>query len=313
MLRRFVLAPALVLAGMTTATQAQVKLEYKYVEGTTSKVKTTVKVHQILNLANMDVETNSDQVLTSVSTTGKRKPDGTLPIESKIESLKVDLSLPGGVNIAFDSANPPSKKDESPLGVVVDIFQALAGSTYTVVLDKQDKVLGVEGTQKLLDKANEINPKAAEALKSRLDVERIKGVFEQEHGNLPPILVREGETWERKEVSDIGGNQTLTFQKRYEYQGTVQKDGTTLDKIGVKALTVKYEMDPNADSPAKVDKSDLKIESSDGTILFDRSLGKVVESNDSTRIKGDMSLSINGMDLPTKLDLTFETSSHLQK
>ena len=36
------------------------------------------------------------------------------------------------------------------------------------------------------------------------------------------------------------------------YSGTVQKDGTTFDKIGVKALSVKYEMDPNADSPAKV-------------------------------------------------------------
>jgi hypothetical protein len=313
MLRRFALTSAVLLAGLTTAAQAQVKLEYKHIEGTTSKVKTASKTHQILSIAGMDIETNSEETVVSSSAVGKRRPDGTLPIEVKIEDLKAQLSLPGGLSLDFDSANPPAKKDDSPIGFVLDIFKAVAGSAYTVTLDKQDKVMGVEGLQKVLDKANDLDPKAAAALKGRLDVERIKDAYEQEHGNLPPILVREGETWERKEVSDIGGGQTLTFQKRYEYQGTVEKDGATLDKIGVKALAVKYDMDANADSPAKVDKSDLHVESSDGTILFDRKLGTVVERKGSTRIKGDMTLTVNGMELPSKLDLSLETGSQLQK
>ena len=58
----------------------------------------------------------------------------------------------------------------------------------------------------------------------------------------------------------------------------------------------------------KEGKSDLAIDSSDGTILFDRESGQVVDSKAVNRIKGDMTLSINGTDLPAKLDLTLDVS-----
>ena len=45
-------------------------------------------------------------------------------------------------------------------------------------------------------------------------------------------------------------------------------------------------MDPNSPSPLKVTKSDLKVESGDGTILFDRDGGKVVSTKGKIHIKG---------------------------
>jgi hypothetical protein len=125
---------------------------------------------------------------------------------------------------------------------------------------------------------------------------------------LPPILVRPGETWDRTEVVDLEGGQSLTFQKRYEYKGPVQKDGKTYDQIAVKATSVVYALDPSANAQAKVDKSDLKVESSEGNILFDRQAGRVVESGAKTRIKGTMSITIMGKEFPDSgLDLTIET------
>jgi len=130
-------------------------------------------------------------------------------------------------------------------------------------------------------------------------------------------LVREGEPWERTETSDISGGQTLTFKKRYEYLGTVTKGGKTLDKIGVKALDVTLKMDPNVEAPAKITKSDLKVESSDGTILFDREAGTAVEHDETYRVKGDMTIviKINGEDkeLPSKIDLTIGSATTLEK
>ena len=41
-----------------------------------------------------------------------------------------------------------------------------------------------------------------EALKDRLDADKIKKAFEIRHDNLPAILVRPGDTWERtQEIS----------------------------------------------------------------------------------------------------------------
>ena len=71
----------------------------------------------------------------------------------------------------------------------------------------------------------------------------------------------------------------------------------------------RYAIDPNADSPLKVLKSDLKIESSEGSLLLDTAAGSVVESKSVTRIKGDILFTANGTELPSKLDLTLDTST----
>ena len=312
MSRKVALASALLVAALSPVARAQVKLEPKFVEGSKQVIDIVTKTHQILTIAGMDVETSAEQEITSTSAVGTRMPDGTLPLVQTIDALKVEMTLPGGMGLSFDSANPPTQKDTSPVGFLRDAVQALAGSSYTIHLDARDKFVSVEGTQAVIDRAADLDPKAADHLKTQLNPETIGREFEQEFEFLPSILVREGDPWEHTQISSIGGGQTLTFAKRYTYEGTVDRDGRTLDKIGVKATEVTYAMDPQAESPVRVDKSDLKIESSEGTILFDRQAGRTVASDAKTRITGDMTLRINETDLPSKLDLTLETHSRVR-
>ena len=93
----------------------------------------------------------------------------------------------------------------------------------------------------------------------------------------------------------------------------VEKDGRKVDKIGITALDVTYKMDPDAKSPLKAVKSDLKIESSKGEMLFDRELGAVIERHDVNRIKGTIDFKANDQDVPGKLDLTYETGMTREK
>jgi hypothetical protein len=74
---------------------------------------------------------------------------------------------------------------------------------------------------------------------------------------------------------------------------------------------VKYSQDPNSRSPLKVIKSDLKVDSSEETILFDREEGCVVNAKSKIRIKGDMTFSYGGMDQPGALELTIEANTEL--
>jgi hypothetical protein len=71
-------------------------------------------------------------------------------------------------------------------------------------------------------------------------------------------------------------------------------------------------MEANAASPAKVTQSNLSVKDSQGTLLFDRQRGVVVEARNTIEIEGDMTLSVNGMDLPLELDLKMETASILK-
>jgi hypothetical protein len=306
MIRRTILVACVSLL-LAPSARAQVKLEYKFKEGHSTKTKVTSKVQQTLTLAGMDIETSADEVIIASSSAGKRADDGTLPVRQTIDSIRVQFTIMGQT-YNYDTADPNAKIELPQLAFVGDVLKALAGSTYTVVLDKSNKVKAVEGGEKVLEKAKDLDPMALETLKDRLEVDRIRREFEKSHANLPTILVREGEPWEQTETDDIGSGQTLTFRRRYEYKGTVQRDGKTLDRIAITALDVKYAMDPDSKSPLKVTKSDLAVDSSKGEMLFDREAGEVVERKGVTRIKGDMDFKINDMDLPGKLDLTLDTT-----
>jgi hypothetical protein len=291
---------------------AQVKLEQKFVEGSQTRYLTTAKSHQILDIGGMKVETQSEEASTIRWTVGTRDPDGSLTVRQTVEAVRAELNLPGGLSLSFDSANPDAKDNNPALTVFRDIYRASVGLEMTFILGKDNRVRDVRDAEKALRKVEELNPAAADQIRNRFDPERLKTAFDQQVGLLPPTLVRKGDTWDRTEVFDIAGGQTLTFQVRSEYLGTVEQNGVTLDKIGTKAQEVTYTLDPKAESPVLVKKSDLMIESSDGTILLDRKKGAVVESRRVDRITGEMTLVVGGKELPTKLDLTLDLATSLQ-
>jgi hypothetical protein len=290
--------------------RAQVKLEYKYPEGTKQTYKSTSKTHQTLTLMGMEIETKQDSTVVKSRTVGKKRSDSTLPIEDKVESLRVEMSFPGG-NLVYDSGDPNVKIDSPQLAFLGDVFKLTSQMDVTIVLDEHHKVKAVEGTEKLIEQADKLEGMAKDVIRSSLEPEKLKAKFVQEHASLPDVLARTGEPWERTEVIDEGG-QTLTFRKKYEYLGTEKKGEKTLDKISSKATTVDLKQDPESQSPLKIAKSDLKIEFSEGTILFDREAGCVVDAQGKTRIKGSLTLSANGQELPGDLDLTLESHTQLQ-
>jgi hypothetical protein len=307
-----VVAVATLSVVCTGTTQAQVKLQYKFPEGQKLTYKTSASTAQILKLAGQAIETGEKKTILSSRTFGQKRADATQPITEKVESFATEISLPGGISVSYDSKDPNAKIDHPQLSFLGDVYKLVSNLDYTVVLDSQNKVKAVEGTEKILEKTEKLNDMAKEALRSALDAGHLKEEFEQSHGNLPDVLARTGEPWERTETLNIGGGQTLTFRKKYEYAGTEKKDDATLDKITVKTTEVKYAMAANSPSPLKVLKSDLKIASSDGVILFDREAGRVVSSKGKTQIIGPMTFETGGQEIPGELDLTLGHDTELQ-
>ncbi len=232
------------------AAQAQVKLEHKFPEGRSLKYKTTSTTSQVLTIAGQEIETKSTQTVIASSTVGKKRDDSSLPIEQKIDSLKIDLSLPMGITVNYDSSDPNFKVDNPQLEFLAEVFKLSAEASYTVVLDKEYKVKAIEGSEKLLEKADKLSDQAKSAVRSRLQPDVLKKAFEQELRHLPDVLARPGESWERTEVLDVGSGQTLTFEKKYEYAGTEKVGDKTLDKITSKTTKAELKQDPAAEAPS---------------------------------------------------------------
>jgi hypothetical protein len=299
--------PLLLIAGFWTANaaSAQVKLERKYLPETTATTQIEASTKQTLTIAGMDLDTVSSRFLIATSKTGKRDAEGTLPITTTIDKLQVNLTVPGGITLMFDSGDPDKKADNALLEPLLDVMRVAAKVKTTTLIDKENRIKAIEYTD---------NPaeKVGDDYKSQFDPEKKKKEAENERGTLPEKAVKPGDSWTHTTESDIGGGQTLTLETRYEYAGTEQKGGKTLDKITLKTTAAKYAMDPNAKSPLKIKSSELKVTSSEGAVLFDRQIGAIVESTSKLRIEGDMKTEINGMELPAKLDLTIESKTALQ-
>jgi hypothetical protein len=292
--------------------QAQVKLEHKFPEGKKLTYKETSKTRQVLNTMTMQIDSEEDKTVVFSLTAGKRRGDSNRPVEKKTESLRAELSLPGDIKFAYDSSKPNAKIEKAEFAFLADLFKLESGIAYTVVLDDQNKVKGIEGAEKVQAKVDQLDAAARDVVRSQYEPDKLKRMFEQELNVLPDVLARPGEPWERTEVLEIGGGQSLTFRKKYEYAGTEKKGDKTLDKITSKVIEVKYKQDPDVNTALKTTKSELKAESSAGTILFNRDDGCVVENKGRTRIRGSMTFSANDMNVLGTLDLRIETNIELE-
>lgn len=308
------LVAAMVCGGLalTSTAQAQVKLELKYPpgRGLTQTIKT--KTHQILTLNGMPIETEADQTVVSSESIDKVRDDSTVPVTTQIDSLKVDIALPGGLSVNFDSAQPDAKIDPPQLAFLGDVFRLISTVRFTVVLDKAGAFKALEGVEAIREQVEKLAEPAKGAVMSRLSLERLKADVEQARAKIPDILVRPGESWDRTETLDLDGGQTLTFRKKYEYLGTEKKGEKTLDKIGVTTTEVKYAQDPAVPTPLKATESDLKIDSSSGTILFDREGGYVASDQSKTHIKGKIMFMAGGKEIPGVLDLTLDNETEVR-
>jgi hypothetical protein len=304
--RRTILAALLTATALVSAVEAQVKLTRKVPEGKRAHV-TTQHTDQKLTIAGQEIPTVVDVVNTESYTYQKAEADGTTRVAVKNEGMVFTLKLMGNVVGQYDSAKPDATKVDIPqLQPTFDGFKAINGKTRTMVFDKDGKLKVIEGVDAIL---------AGAPAEARANLE--KGYSKEAHekgakidrDRLPNRELKKGDKWQVVETSDIGGGQTFTFDMFYEYQGTIEKDGRTLDKISIYAGTVKYAMEADPMAPFKVVNSDLKIESSTGMMYFDREKGEVVEVSNSVRITGPMTFSINNMELPGKLDLVLDNQT----
>ena len=310
MIRRFISVASLLvvaMAGLLTGAgeaRAQVTLELKYAEGTKSSSQTESLVNQTLTLGGRDVLTKSSTFMTMSSSIGTRGADGTLAIVERVESMQTELDL-NGTKLQFDSVNPDKKADIPQLEPLLDLLRAAVKLPMTRTLEEKTNKL------KSIALPEGEYEKLGEAAKDRFDPVKLKKATEQALAYLPDGPVKVGDKWERATEVNLGSGQLMSFLTKYEYLGTVEQDGVTLDKIGGKAFEVSLSIVGN---PAlQLTKSDLKVKESATTHLFDRERGVLVSKVGKVRIDGPLTLVIGGMELEGKLDLTMEEKSTRQK
>lgn len=304
---RSVMLSVVVVGCLVTVATAQVKMRTKIADGAHWTTTQEMKLQQTLNVAGMDVETKVEQKVVSTSTAGKRGADGSIEVVNKIDSMTASFTLPGGVELEFDSA-----KKVEPQGTaadfLLDVMQAVSQVETTLVLDKDNRVTSVKLKREEVDKLDDTGKNL---LKGQLDEKYLAEVINQEFGQLPEKAVHPGDTWKRTRTARLGGGQAFTLKTTYKYEGSEKRNGRTLQKISYQVTEVVYEQDADAAGP-KVTSSDLKSNDSAGMLLFDPAAGRIVDNHQKLHITGSMTLEIGGKEISAKVDLTMEVRSRVK-
>lgn len=308
----FALAVGLSAATAFAADPVEIAHNPDLATGNSIREVADTSLKQTLTLGGMNIETAVENHAATVSTVGEPTSDGKTTMQTKFEYFIVSIDTPIG-KFAFDSGNKSEEnKVQGPLAPLNDLFRATSAAEWVSTLNSKPEVEAIEFVGEPFanidqNLGNEVSPK------------RFMDEYNNQLRRYPDGPVAVGDKWERTEVSQIGSGQTLTFVKEYTYLGTEEKSGVTFDRIGVKSISVDYEIGSGSQLPLKLESSDLKVASSEGVLLYDRAQKFVTSSTEKLQVTGALgfTISVNGQNqkLPGELDLTIDgkTTAELKK
>jgi hypothetical protein len=251
----------------------------------------------------MQVKQNQDQTFFFSWQFKEEDKDKNTVITQRIEGVKLTINVAGNP-ITFDSTIPNSQNT-----ALSEFFRALVGSDFRLTLDKDNKVIKIEGRDEFLRKLTQANQQMEPLLKSILTEEALKQMADPTFGVTPPNAVAKGDTWTRETKLNLGpiGSYTGTYKYKYEGQDEKNKD---LAKISVET-TLKYEQ-PTADAatqlPFKIKEAKLNSKNGKGSLTFDIKKGRLDKSEQKIDLDGKLTIEIAGMTTDVTLTQSQETT-----
>lgn len=261
---------------------------------------------QKLTLAGMPVDTKADSTERHRITQGKQDAEGNHLYVLAQQGMRTHIDFPGGMTVDVDTAANTAETSNPVLQFIVDAVKATERLKITFAVTPDGKVKSATSEVPGL---KDLNPQSLAVIESQLAEESLKRDIQQQLSLLPDRVVKPGEFWNATVVFNAGQGQLLTFTRQCEYIGPVERDGKTLHQINAKDTDIKFEVEPNASLPFKLENTDLSIAESEGVMFFDAEAGRVVASKSRTRITGTINFTVNDQPLPSTLDLTIEGSS----
>jgi len=272
--------------------QAQVDIRWKFKEGEKFYLETVTDSKQALVIAGKEVRVDVKQTQVAGLLIKKKNSDGSVVIEHKLESIKME----GGPLVQ---------------GIAAQV-QKLAGSVVTFTLSPTLQASRVEGFKEMMEKLIGEDP-TAKQVASLISEDSFKQQLEMVFSFVPDKPVRVGDKWERKATISLGPLGGFNTQNSYQYDGKETVNGKPADKI-TGAMTLTY-VPPKEEAigafPIRITKGDLKGETPRGSYWFDAAAGKLVRQQATLKVSGTLTGTVMGMNFDVTLDQSETTTVRL--
>jgi hypothetical protein len=285
------------------ATGEKVELKWKFEKDKPFYQEMTTKTQQDMKVMGMEVKQAQDQTFYFSWQFKEEDKEKNTVVAQKIEGVKLTINVAGNP-ITFDSTIPSSQNT-----ALTEFFRALVGSEFRLALDKDNKVVKIEGREEFLKKLTSANQQMEALLKSILTEEALKQMADPTFGVTPTGPKAKGESWEKESTLNLGpiGSYKCKYAYKYEGQDDKNKD---LAKISVETVLT-YQppsTETNVQLPFRIKEANLKSKNGKGTIYFDVKKGRLEKSEQKIELDGKLTIEIAGMTTDVTLTQTQETT-----
>jgi hypothetical protein len=280
----------------------KVELKWKFEKDKPFYQEMTTKTQQDMKVMGMEVKQTQDQTFYFSWTFKEEDKDKNTVVTQKIEGVKLTINIAGNP-ITFDSANPTGANT-----ALAEFFKALVGSEFKLTLDKDMKVVKVDGREDFLKKLTQANQQMEPLLKRILSEEALKQMADPTFGMVPPKAVAKGDTWTRESKLSLGPIGSYKGSYKYTYEGQDEKN-KDLAKIKIET-TLSYEP-PSGEPeglPFRIKEAKLTSKNAKGTALFDIKKGRLEKSENALELEGTLDIEIGAMATKVELKQTQSTT-----
>jgi hypothetical protein len=244
----------------------------------------------------MGMEVTQEQKQTFYIKWTPKEPDvkGNWVVTQKIVGVKMDIDI-GGNKISYDSTAPAQ-----PQNPMTDFFKALLELELTFTIDKDLKVVKIDGNEEFIKKLSKTNPQMEPLLKSILSEDALKKMTEPTLFAFPSKREdREKKRWNKVSELSLGPIGSYTTDYLFTLAGKDKDSGG--EKIDVKANMVYKKPTEKGKLPFQIDEGELTGKDGSGYAVFNPAKGRFDVYKMKMKLEGSLKIDIGGM--KTTVDL----------
>ncbi len=177
------------------------RFEPKFEKGKSFFQEMKTSVTQVIKVQGQDLTQKQESTFYFKWTPTKQENDKWF-IEQEVEGLEMTIDISGNV-ITFDSTKPEASVTAGNPNLT-EFFKKLVGAKFTVILDKNFKVVEVQGRDTFIASLGAGSQQMDTLLKKIMTDDALKQMCDPTFGMVPPAPKKVGETWKRETTLNLG-------------------------------------------------------------------------------------------------------------
>ena len=285
---------AALIAATGSAAGAEKLLRYKFTPGQTVRYVTTQEDSQLFRVDSATMTLTATMIRHASQRVESVDAQGVAAVTTTFDRVQVRLKPSTGDNVEYDS--DAGKRPDVHGSPMVAVLHTMVKKPFLMKIDPQGKVIDMklpQGFQETIDEIDEENGGGfffEDVLKAMLE-----GVV------LPAEPAAPGKTWSQEQSMRFRIFGKLTDKATYRYEGSETRDGRELQRIAVKG---ELRVAPEKDKPQRA-QTRIKRHTSDGTLYFDDSAGRITECHRKT--SAEMESVTDGKTIEYRFDVDHTT------